>query len=101
MDRREELNEIFVEALGSRNVYYQPPENLLMEYDAIRYSQTTPRVRYADNAKYSKMKCYDGMVISREPDPEVVDKLDALSYCSFSKPYTAENLYHYPFTIYY
>ena len=101
MDRREELNEIFVEALGSRNVYYQPPENLLMEYDAIRYSQGTPRVKYADNAKYSKMKCYDGIVISKNNDPKVIDLLLDVPYCSFGKPYVADHLNHYPFTIYY
>ena len=26
--------------LGSKHVYYQPPENLKMEYPAIRYSKS-------------------------------------------------------------
>ena len=101
MASREELQAKLEELLGSRNAYYNPPVNLQMEYTAIRYNKRDIDAKYADNKIYSKMKCYDGMVISREPDPEVVDKLDGLPYCSFGKPYTAENLYHYPFTIYY
>lgn len=101
MDRREELNDIFVKLLRSRNVYYQPPTNLIMKYDAIRYSLSEMQGRYADDMKYSKMKSYDGIVICREPDPQVVEDLSELPYCSFGRPYTAEGLYHYPFTIYY
>ena len=101
MNRRLELQSKFEELLGSRNVYYNPPATLKMEYDAIRYSLSGLHTAHANNAKYSKMKRYDGVVISRDQDPEVVDKLLELQYCSLGTPYKADNLNHYPFTIYY
>ena len=101
MASRLELQSKFEELLGSRNVYYQPPTNLIMQYDAIRFSLSTGKEQYANNAKYLKMKCYEGIVISRKPDPEVVESISDLPYTSFEKPYIVDNLYHYPFTIYY
>ena len=35
--------------LGSKHVYYQPPENLKMEYPAIRYSKSDEEDIYANN----------------------------------------------------
>jgi len=95
------LQSEFEKLLGSRNVYYQPPESVKMSYPAIRYSLSNPKVEYANNSKYSKMKSYDGIVISRDPDPEIIEKISDLPYCSFGRPYVADNLNHYPFTIYY
>lgn len=96
-----ELHEKLCELLGSRNVYYQPPESLKMEYDAIRYSLDETATRYANGKKYSSMKCYNLIVISRLPDPVVIDKLLELPYSSPGKPYTADNLNHYPISLYY
>lgn len=101
MGKQLELQQVLENALGSRNVYYDPPSSLNMQYDAIRYSLGELRGRYANNAKYALLKSYDGVIISRRPDPEVVNKIASLPYTSFGKPYVAENLHHYPFTIYY
>lgn len=101
MRTREELQSTLELLLGSRNVYYNPPQNLEMKYDAIRYSLSNIQSKYANNIKYSKMKCYDLIVISKRPDPAVVDKILELPYSSLSRPYVAENLHHYPITLYY
>lgn len=101
MADRLELQSKFEELLGSRNVYYNPPATLVMQYDAIRYSLNGMNTTHANNAKYLKLKRYDGIVISKRSDPEVVDKLLELQYCSLGTPYKADNLNHYPFTIYY
>lgn len=101
MASRLELQTKFEELLGSRNVYYNPPPSLVMKYDAIRYSLSNIKSDYANNIKYNKMKCYDGIVISKNNDPKVIDLLLDVPYCSFGKPYVADNLNHYPFTIYY
>lgn len=101
MGTRLELQELFESLLGSRNVYYNPPATITMQYDAIRYSLNGLHTTHANNGKYSKMKRYDGIVISKKSDPEVVDKLLDLQYCSLGAPYKADNLNHYPFTIYY
>lgn len=101
MASRLELQKILENLLGSRNVYYDPPTNLTMKYDAIRYSLATPDGRFADDRRYINTKCYSLVVISRLPDPEVVDKILALPYSSMSTPYTADNLHHYPITLYF
>ena len=36
-ERRLELHEILCTILGSRNVYFQPPESIKMNYPAIVY----------------------------------------------------------------
>lgn len=101
MGSRLELQSKFEELLGSRNVYYNPPATLTMKYPCIRYSLNGIQPTYANDAKYSKMKRYDGIVISKESDPEVVGEILELQYTSLGSPYKADNLNHYPFTIYY
>ena len=100
-DRRLELHEILCRFLGSRNVYYQPPTNLTMQYDAIRYSLADIDSRNANDKRYKAMKCYDMILITRKPDPAVLDKILELPYSSLSKPYVTDNLYHYPIRLYY
>lgn len=101
MATREDLQAKLEELNGNRNVYYNPPANIQMKYDAIRYSLSNIQSDYANNNKYTKMKCYDLIVISRKPDPEVVNKILDLPYSSLGRPYTADNLNHYPITLYY
>ena len=101
MASKPDLQTKLEELLGTRSVYYQPPDNITMSYDAIRYSLTSPDTHYADDIKYKNTKCYDLIVIAERSDPEVVDKILELPYTSLGRPYVSDNLYHYPITIYY
>ena len=101
MGTREELDALLCEILGSDHVYYQPPENLKIVYPCIVYSLNTFLTRYANNNTYHRRRRYDLIYISREPDEEIVETLADLPYCSMDKVYTSDNLYHYPYTIYY
>lgn len=100
MASRIDLQSKLEELLGSRNVYYNPPATLKMQYNAIRYSLGAAQATYADDRKYKNMNRYELIVIARESDPEVVDKLLELPYCSMGTPYKADNLNHYPLTLY-
>ena len=100
MADRLELHSVFQELLGSSNVYYQPPESIKMQYDAIRYSKKTIDSKYANDRKYSMIDCYEVIVISRLPDNPVVKKLLSLPYCSYDRHYIADNLHHDVLTIY-
>ena len=100
MADRLELHSIFQELLGSSNVYYQPPESIKMQYDAIRYSKKTIDSKYANDRKYSMIDCYEIIVISRLPDNPVIKKLLSLPYCSYDRHYVADNLHHDVLTIY-
>ena len=101
MADRLDLQSIFEELLESRNVYYQPPESIKMQYDAIKYSKKNIRSTYANNGKYSMMDCYEVIVIARKPDHPVIKKLLALPYCSYDRHYVADNLNHDVLTIYF
>ena len=89
------------ELLGSRNVYYQPPENLKMNYPAIVYSKTRPNVKRANDQIYLQKNRYEIIVISKSPDNPVIDKLIGLPYCSYDRNYVSDNLHHDVFTLYY
>lgn len=95
------LHSKFEELLESENVYYMPPENTKMEYDAIRYSKKDIISRFANNTAYSMMDSYEVTVIARRPDHPVIKKLLALPYSSYDRHYVANNLNHDVLTIYY
>ena len=100
MADRLELHSVLQELLGSSNVYYQPPESIKMQYDAIRYSKKNIASKYANDRKYSMTDCYEVIVISRLPDNPVIKKLLSLPYCSYDRHYIADNLHHDVLTIY-
>lgn len=102
MDRRLLLHEEFCKILESRNVYFQPPQSVLMNYPCIRYSFGEPEQRYANNMNYKHTKRYDGVIIDRNPVSIYQELIsNSFSMCRFGKPYVADNLNHFPFTIYY
>lgn len=102
MADRAELHEEFCTILGSRNVYFNPPESVKLIYDAIRYQLAGKDIIRANNRLYKFTNCYDGVVITRDPDTTIPDViLSHFEMCSFGRPYVAENLNHYPFTLYY
>lgn len=102
MAERLTLHEELCTLLGSRNVYFQSPESVKMQYDAIRYGLGGIDVKRANNKAYNSTNQYDGVVITRNPDTDIPKKLLAhFEMIRFGRPYTADNLNHYPFTLYY
>lgn len=101
MADRLELQSLLEEMLGSRNVYYMPPESIKMQYDAIRYSKDTITKEYANNTAYSMKDRYELTVIAKLPDHPVIKKLLMLPYCSYNRHYVADNLHHDVLSIYY
>lgn len=102
MASRLELHEEFCEVLGTRNVYFNPPESVKMSYDAIRYELAGKDIKRANNRLYLSTNQYDCVVITRDPDTTIPDAiLSKFEMCSFGRPYKADNLNHYPFTLYY
>lgn len=87
--------------LGSNHVYYQPPEDLKMEYPAIRYSKSDEEDIYANNIKYLSMSVYDLVVIDKKPDNPVIKKLLELPYSEFDRHYVADGLNHDIIRIFY
>ena len=101
MSKRLELHEILVETLGSRNVYFQPPNTLQMKYPCIIYSRSRIDTKHADNCLYSHHQAYTVTVIDSNPDSGIPNRVLNLPHCRPDRHFTADNLNHDVFTIYY
>lgn len=95
------LDNIFRDILGSDHVYFQPPASVKMKYDAIRYELDDIVVKHADNAPYHATRRYRVTLITRDPDTRLSDELSKLPLTQFNRFYTADNLNHYVYIIYY
>lgn len=101
MGDRLDLQAKFEEILESRNVYFQPPASLLMQYPAIRYELKDFQNKSANNSSvYISSTGYECVLIMKEPDTEYLPKIFQIPYCKFGRYYRADNLHHYTFTIY-
>lgn len=101
MASRLELQTRLEEILGSSNCYFQPPASLKMSYPAIRYKLNSIDNQNANNRAYILSRSYEVTVIDANPDSEIPDKVLQLPMCRFNRHYTADNLNHYVFTLYY
>ena len=80
--------------------WYQP-ETSEMEYPCFVFQLDKAAAKYADNSIYQYMKRYKVTVIDREPDSVIPDKMLSLPYCSFDRFYTASNLNHWVYILYF
>ncbi len=101
MNDRLKLHEILCEALGSRNVYFQPPSSIQMKYPAIVYSRSNINKKNANGNPYITNLSYDVTLIDKNPDSPIVKSILEIPYCSYGRHYVSDNLNHDSFTIYY
>ena len=101
MKNRLELQKVLEGVLGSRNVYFQPPESIKMHYPAIVYSRSNLNNDYADDSVYMQSHIYTVTVIDKDPDSEIVGRVSRLPTCKFSRHFTSDNLNHDVFTLFY
>lgn len=101
MTSRLELQALLEEILNSKHVYFQPPESVKMQYDAIVYSRKNIQSKYANNSIYNQRDCYEVTVIYRNPDSDIPRKISKLPLCRFDRHYNSDNLNHDVFTLYY
>jgi hypothetical protein len=101
MASRPNLHEELCELLESRNVYYDPPESIKMQYPAIVYALSRIDNDHADNGVYIQTRAYDVTVIYKEAENAASQMLACLPLCSFNRHYKADNLNHDVYTLYY
>ena len=100
-DRRLKFQTILETILGTRNVYFQPPANLVMKYPCIVYERDRADTKFADNNPYKHTSRYQVIYLDKNPDGVVYDKLAALPMSLFQRAYQADNLNHDVFNIYF
>jgi hypothetical protein len=101
MAQRLALQALLVEILGTSNVYFQPPTNIVLEYPCIIYKRDQADTDFADNAPYRHLKRYQVTVIDRDPDSDIPEKVAALPLCLFIRFFTVDNLNHDIFNLFY
>lgn len=101
MGQRIDLHNKLCEILGTRNVYFQPPETIKIQYPCIIYERSSDDVKFADNNPYATKRRYTVTVIDKDPDSELPDKICALPLCRGSRMFTNDNLNHYIYDLYF
>lgn len=101
MANRLDLQTMLENLIGSRNVYYQPPSSLEMQYPAVVFSRYNIKNDFANNGVYSQKFMYQLTVIDEDPDSEIVYKISKLPTVRFDRHYTSDNLNHDVFILYY
>lgn len=101
MRPRTDLQTLLEALLGSREVYFQPPATVKMKYPCIVYKRDTAYTDFADDVPYKYDKRYQITVIDKDPDSLIPDKIAALPMCLFDRHFTADNLNHDIFNIYF
>jgi hypothetical protein len=101
MASRLELHTLLESILGSTNVYFQPPESISLKYPCIIYNRDYIKTEYANNSPYTLGKRYSVTVIDKNPDSVIPDKIAAMPKCTFERHFTADNLNHDIFNLYF
>ena len=94
MAPRLELQTLLISLLGSGNVYFQPPPTLHLNYPCIVYNREDEEVQHANDKPYNRRKRYLVTVIDQNPDSAIPDKIAELPLCIFNRFFTADNLNH-------
>lgn len=85
----------------SGHVYFQPPSTIKMNYPCIVYERNTADTQFADNSPYIYHVRYQIMVIDRNPDSPIPDKIAALPMCTADRHYVSDNLNHDIYNLYF
>ena len=96
------LENIMVDSNLPKNVYFQPPENLKMNYPCIVYHRQYLDGVPADNINYIINRQYRIIYIDRDPTNDaVINKLMELPNCRYMSHSIVDNLNQDAFEIYF
>lgn len=101
MGTRVELQTVLENVLGTRHVYFQPPESIKLQYPCIVYKRSDIDSEHAGNKIYKQKKRYSVTVIDRDPDSLIPDMVGSLPYTEYNRHYTTDNLNHDVYILYF
>lgn len=82
-------------------VYFQPPPSVKLVYPCIIYVLDKIDTKHADDKPYLNKKGYSVTIIDKDPDSEIPDMLSTMPLSRFDRAYTADNLNHWVFSLFY
>lgn len=95
-----DLLHLLRQAVQHNRVYFQPPENLKIEYPAIVFHLSKIEVDRASDVPYKGAKEYSVILITKDPEPDVIDEILKIPYSSLDTTYISDGMNHFVFTIY-
>jgi hypothetical protein len=102
MGSRLELQTKLEQLIGNENVYFQPPASIKLSYPCIIYSIGSGDAKHADNKVYKYTHNYEVIFISKKPTLSIIEQMmTEFEMCKLSRAYSADNLNHYAFNLYY
>lgn len=95
-NRRIKFDSLLKAILGSNNVYFQPLENLKMEYPCIVYNIASHDVEYADDDLYQLRHKYTVRYIAlpKDYDGPMKEKIAKELKVPMTQVYSSNGLYH-------
>ena len=87
-------------AVDHNCVYFQPPENLKIGYPAVIVHLSKIKVDHANDMPYKGAREYSVTLITKEPEPEVLDEILKIPYTTLDTTYIADGMNHFVFTTY-
>lgn len=103
MRPRKDFHAKLESVLGSKRVYFQPPEGLMVgPGDRIVYHRARTDLRKADNKTYTLNRAYSVTFITEDPDSPIIDRIPwEFENCTVDTSFVSDNLYHYIYIIFY
>lgn len=98
MVNRQNLSDL-LKGVGIKNVYFQPPPSLKMEFPCAVYERVRINTRFANNKPYKLIHVYQVTYITTDPDSPIPDRIGALPRCAFERHYEKDNKYYDVFRI--
>ena len=98
---RVKLHHMLEDILGSKNVYYDPPESFKLKYPCIVYYLDGFNDLPADNQTYIRMRRYNMTYITTDSEDPIAEKLADIRYCTLSRPFAVSDLFHFAYVLYY
>lgn len=95
-----DLLHLLQKAVDHNRVYFQPPENLKIGYPAVIFHLSKVKLDHADDVPYKGAREYSVTLITKEPEPEVLDEILKIPYATLDTTYIADGMNHFVFTIY-
>jgi len=99
MGQRLELHQLL--ETFTENVYFQPPTNIQLKYPCIIYHRDWAETKFANDKPYNHTRRYMIMVIDQDPDSEIPSKVASMPMSLFNRFYTADNLNHDVYNVYF
>lgn len=88
------------QAVQHDRVYFQPPENLKIVYPAIVFHLSKIEIDRASDVPYKGAKEYSVTLITKDPEPDVIDEILKIPYSSLDTTYISDGMNHFVFTVY-